>query len=648
MALYTRLRQELDIRKSDAYTDATAPTEADYETNPANLEDDMNVLRSAVHTLLKNRAGNWWDDLLTPSTFESGAERGVNDLNQDVHDFEHKRVLRDLIGIVDIAIDAAVKATETMDATGGDFANGETFTIGTRVYTMETPFTDTVDYILIEAAATDTLDNIIDAILSGATEGTKFGTGTVVNADVTAAAGAGDTIDFEALVAGTQGNGIALAETSTNVIWTGAAVFLSGGAGDLVILAAGEIPSVTTAAVGAVTTLGLPVIDAAIFGVAELGEVSGGSPIRPKSLWQVVDSDTRDPLQDSDARKIYALAQTEIDTDGHTINDSDQQIQLSFVRLVDEGNDLELVDPDKINSGAGFSVNFHATERTFMLNLNEEDFLRGARLDDAPSALTVDRQAVYDNQGTTPVDQTTNAILDLEGAGLYWEIRDDLEATLVRITEGSAGGTSTWLIGSDVDNYDNNAQDNDFAQGAAFGTSGTEIAVNETAGVISRAANLIIRASGSGELYLDDSNQPGSWAQTDGIKLSETATEWSDWETAFGGEVSIMNAVVQAMLNAQDPTLTWHEVTADAAANVDVSGPSGANNLEVDLPDLDTGTFTANHWLFYNGRLMRPGADLNADYDYYPGTSLTPDADIRFEEKIKDGDVIAAVVWPNS
>jgi hypothetical protein len=42
---------------------------------------------------------------------------------------------------------------------------------------------------------------------------------------------------------------------------------------------------------------------------------------------------------------------------------------------------------------------------------------------------------------------------------------------------------------------------------------------------------------------------------------------------------------------------------------------------------------------------MRPGADLSANFDYYPGTALTPDADIRFERKVKVGDVIVVVTF---
>ncbi len=71
----------------------------------------------------------------------------------------------------------------------------ETVTIGDHVYTFQTSLTDLPDNVLIGALATDSIDNLIAAINNGAGEGTKYGTGTVINAYVTASAGAGDTMD---------------------------------------------------------------------------------------------------------------------------------------------------------------------------------------------------------------------------------------------------------------------------------------------------------------------------------------------------------------------------------------------------------------------------------------------------------------------
>jgi hypothetical protein len=517
----TLLRQDDDIRQSDAYDDSIAPSLANYETSPTSAEDDLNSLRSATHTLLNRRTGNWYDDLLTPATFENGAQRAVNDLNQDLHDLERKRVLRCVWNIHSIA----------------------------------------------------------------------------------------------------------------------------GGAGQGVILGAGELPSDTTAAVGAVTSLGTVVAAATTFGTYSASDiVAGASSISPKNLVQIVDASTRDPILDSGGRQVYGLLQSESATDGHTISaTTPNRVQISYV-VVSAGA-LALAAAGTLS---GINFDYCSVERIGLEDLNEQDFLGGASVD-LPAGSTVTRQVGYDNQGTTPVDLLTNATLDLEGAGLYWEIRDDLEATLFRITEGSAGGTSTLAISADVDTFDVDAIANDFANGASFDTAGTPIQVAETAGVVERAADLILRASGTGELYLDDSNQPGSWAQTDGIKLSETSAEWSDFETAFGGEVSLLNAIVAAYNAGADPVRTYHDVTAGSAitANNDIGGPSTtANNIDTDWPD----AFAAgilDSWVFLNGRIMRPGANAAANNDYYPGTSFTSgNVEIKFERNVKPGDVFVSLYWP--
>lgn len=640
MAGYTLLRQDDDVRKSGAYTDTTVASLANWETNPTDLEGDLNILRSAVHLLLKNQAGNWYDGLNTPVTLDTGTARGVNDINSDLHALERKRVLVAAMSLADITVAASVAATGTLTSTGA-FSDGETATIGSVTYTFRTPFVDAANNINAAGTVAQTHENLRRAINLQGVAGTNYGTGTVIHPTVSAA----DTATTNVLTAkkgGTFGNTIVTTDTGANISF-GAATLTGGSGGDVAILGVGQLPPNTTAAVGAVTTRGTVVAGlGGSFGTASLTEVAGSNAIAPKSIVEVVNGSTRDPIL-SGGYEIYALLQGEPGlADGDTILDAgSDRVQVTFVRVNSTGDDLETIDGADLG---GVVVNLAFTERKALEDLTEQDFLRGA-VTDVPSSATVSRQSAYDNQGTTPVDVTTNSTLDLEGAGLIWEIRDDLQATLFRITEGSAGGTSVFLVGGDVDTFDVNAVDNDFLNGATFGTTGTGIQVAETAGVIERAADLIVRASGAGELYLDDSNQPGSWAQVAGVKLSDTSTEWSNYETAFGGEVSLLNAIVQAYNAGANPLLTFHEVTANTAADNDVSGPSGANNVDVDFPDLSTGTFTLNHWLFLNGRLMRPGANAAANYDYYPGTALTPDADIRFERAIKNADVIAIAVF---
>jgi hypothetical protein len=521
----TLLRQDDDIRQSDVYADNVAPTEAAYETNPTSLEDDLTNVRSQLYNLLKAQTGgNWWDDLNTPTALDTGTQRGVNDLNTDLHGVERKRTLRYVWNLHSIS--------------GG---------------------------------------------------------------------------------VGVQG----------------------------VILGSGELPSDLTLAIGSVTTEGTVVATATTFGTfSATDDVSGSSALAPKNLVPIVDAATRDPILDSGGERIYGLLQSESAVDGSTAAiGTPNRVQVSFVKVNGAGTDLELITSGDMN---GKTFDFASVERIAWEDRVEQDWL-GVPDADVPAGSTVTRQVAYDNQGTTPVNVTTNSFLDLEGAGLSWEIRDDLEATLFKVTEGSAGGTSEVQLAAAVDVFNVDAVDNDFLNGATFGTTGTGIQVAETAGVIERAADLEIRASGSGELYLDDSNQPVSWAQTAGVKLSDTGTEWSDYETAFGGEVSLLNAIVQAYNAGADPVRTYHDFTGSAiAADVDVGGPgTAANNIDVDFPDAFVTAGILNTWVYLNGRLMRPGADSSANNDYYPGTTFTAgDVELKWERAIKPGDVFVSVYWP--
>lgn len=419
------------------------------------------------------------------------------------------------------------------------------------------------------------------------------------------------------------------------------------GAGDTFdILGTGELPGNTTAAVGAVTTLGTVVAaHGGTFGTHALSEVAGLTAISPLNLVEIVDAATRDPILDA-GDKIYGLLQGESGvTDGATITDTTTtRVQISFVKINGSGNDLIA-----ISSGAmdGISYDYCYVERARLEDLNEADFLGGASVD-VPAGTTVTRDAAYSNQGTTPVDLTTNATLDLEGAGLIWTIRDDLEADVFRVVEGSAGGTTAVNIAAATDTFDVDAVDNDFLNGATFGTTGTGIQVAETAGVIERAADLILRSSGAGETILDDSYRSSSTWSLNGIRLADSAAEWNDFETAFG-EVSLLDAIEQAYQAGANPIFTRTVLQSNTSADTDVGGPgTAANNLDVDLPDgMTVGTFTENHALYYNGVLLRPGANAAANQDYYPGTTFTAgDVEIMFEDNIKSGAQITVWTWP--
>ena len=521
----TFIRQDTQIRNSDVYNDAVAPTEAAYETNPSHIEDDLNNLRSMVSYLKDIQAGNWFDVQTAPSTLEAGSLRGVDGLNDALHLLEKKRFLRKSISLADVAV---------------------------------------------------------------------------------------------------------------------------GGSDDYVILGSGELPANTTAAVGAVATLGTVVAaHGGTFGTHALSEVAGPHALNPQNLVDVVDGASRDQIL-SGGRVIYGLLQGESGvTDGATITDTTTtRVQVSFVRINATGDDLEAVPAGDIQ---GQTVNLCFRERVRFEDLNEADLLNDAKVDVA-AAVTATRQTIYDNQGTTAVDVTTNSTLDLEAAGISWTVRDDLEAMLFQIVEGSAGGTSQINIGSDVDELDIDAAVVNSLHGVSVdtGAAGTTINVGVTANQIDSGGALDILSTSAdlglvagAELKFTDSYRAGStWSLTDGIRLADSSAEWDAFETAFG-EVSLLNAIQQASANA-NVSKTCANVTSTTSADTDVGGTSGGANLDAQLHDISGGTFISDHDVYLNGNLLRGGADASANNDYYPGTSLAL-GQLKFEFTVKINDVICVI-----
>lgn len=121
------------------------------------------------------------------------------------------------------------KATATLTVTA-NFADGETITIGSVVYTWKTTLSSPVkeNEILIGTLAADSLDNLTDAIDAFSPNvGTTYSEGTVAHPTVTATTNTDTTQVVEARTAGTAGNSIAVSETAANASWGGAT--LAGG-----------------------------------------------------------------------------------------------------------------------------------------------------------------------------------------------------------------------------------------------------------------------------------------------------------------------------------------------------------------------------------------------------------------------------------
>lgn len=420
---------------------------------------------------------------------------------------------------------------------------------------------------------------------------------------------------------------------------------------NFVILGTGQLPSQTTAAVGTVTTLGTVVAaHGGTFGTHVLSEVSGANALSPQNLMIIVDGSTRDPIL-SGGRQVYGLLQGESGlSDGGTITDTTTtRVQISFVRQNASGDDLEACPVADIENAV---INYSTRERVRLEDLNEADFLRGAIIDVLPTGGTVDLQTAITNQGATPVDVLTNIDIDLEAPGLAWCWRDDTQADLLCIIEGSAGGTSEIHVAPAVDVFNVDAVVNDFLNGASFdtGAAGTTINVGVTANQIDSGGALQVQSGGAGNLDLQAANElnltdgyraSSTWSLADGIPLANSASEWSAFEAAFG-ETSLLDALVQAS-NTTGITKTYANVTANVNEDINVS--LSDTNLDAALGDLSGGSFVDDYDIFVNGQLLRNGANAAANHDVYPGTDLNNggDGQLKFEFKLKIGDVVCVI-----
>lgn len=127
-------------------------------------------------------------------------------------------------------------APTTTLTTSGVFSDGETLSLGTitgaaRVYTFRTALTasTTPNEVLIGAAATNTLDNLKDAINGTSvvtTPGVGYGSNTTRSQHYTAGAKTASTLVIAATDTNTNG-GVATTETCANAALTGAT--LTGG-----------------------------------------------------------------------------------------------------------------------------------------------------------------------------------------------------------------------------------------------------------------------------------------------------------------------------------------------------------------------------------------------------------------------------------
>lgn len=383
-----------------------------------------------------------------------------------------------------------------------------------------------------------------------------------------------------------------------------------GGSDNFVILSVSgsEAPS-QTAAVGAVTTEGAVVAaHGGTFGTHALTEVSGANALFPKNLVRVIDASTGDAITSATlGNEIFGLLQSEVATDGHTFNDTTQQVQISFVEANGTLNDLIAATASDIQ---GKTIRYAYQRRQTFANRGEQAYLGSATFADQVAAVDFNLDQVIDNQSGAA---TVAANIDLDlAANIEWAYRDAASADLLRVEEGSGDSTSTVAITAAVDFLDVDAADVDFANGLGAGS----LSLGETTDTLSGTAD--IHLSATTDLTFTDGQKSGSTYAGE-LKLSATSQEWSDFETYSDAEVSILAALVKALKGVQ-PTRTVMIPSTSITAG---SALIAATNVDAAPTLTGVGTPSQDVVVYLNGQklVMDDSSTGDKDYDCYINAS---------------------------
>ena len=104
--------------------------------------------------------------------------------------------------------------------------NGETVTIGTKVYTFQTVLTNVDGNVLIGGDANIAVDNLKNAIILGLGSGVTYAAAMTLNTDVTAVNPG--PMEVTAILGGAVGNAIASTTTVTGAVWAQGATLAGG------------------------------------------------------------------------------------------------------------------------------------------------------------------------------------------------------------------------------------------------------------------------------------------------------------------------------------------------------------------------------------------------------------------------------------
>jgi hypothetical protein len=371
-------------------------------------------------------------------------------------------------------------------------------------------------------------------------------------------------------------------------------------------------------------------------GSHSLDEITGKNAITPKNLVVVRDATTKDPIT-SGGHQVFGLLQAESGTvQDDAFNDTDKQVQISFVRN-NGSDDLEAVPVADIEST---TVEYLYGKR-INLDALPEDCNFPPNFADQVASVDVTLDSAIDNQSgaATQAQDIDVRITDT----FSWSFQDSTGASDIFQVNASASGDN---IVSNADWDINNTNSVDMSQGLQLDTADQIINLGHTAaGQIDTPGNMTISATGGSsdltlsaglEMKFVDGNKSGSTYAGD-LKLAETSGEWDAYEVAFGGEVSLLNAITQAKTSSSG-SRTDYQVSSAIAADTDTVPGSNLTLVNGSNQDLSTLDFINEVRVEVNGDRVIPGANAAADNGVYPGTDLSvPNLKFEFELFVDDG-----------
>lgn len=474
------------------------------------------------------------------------------------------------------------------------------------------------------------------------------------------------------------------------------------------VIAAAELPTFKTKAI-ATTVEGLVTAEhGGSFGAAHsLAEVAGDNALSPRNLCQVVDGATGDAILDSNGKVIWGLLQHESGaTDNAAFTDTTpERAQVSFVVSNATNDDLVACLATDIE---GKTVNLSYVRRKSVANRSPQDWMRRTAFVDLPAgSASVTLDNAVDNQGATPVTQTTHDINYRITDSYGWKFQtSDGARDLLAVLPG-AGGDEVEL---NVDTLDVNvgaAGTIDFDNGVTVDSGGTSINLGVTAGQIDATAIKLAATTGLVEVEgvgvtLDGLAGAGGAITIDGTVLDadfngdadshlivdpNSATDRTlliaarnagagsaDLELEADGDVLFETAnettpiplddgtagAISALFGQSHTSISAAIAYAGTIGGVDLSfdifvaGSGYAQGVNIPAATLDLSTFdgdmgtsgspgTPDLFLFLNGRLIR-GAAATGTGDWYPGdTPASGDIKVDFPKGIKTNDVILTI-----